>query len=298
MTTCRALLPVALALTLSISPRVNAGAGFNDGDFTTYNWAAVKIQDTTALQNAGFDDGEILAGGVGGGAYRSNSFSFSFNGTSTNQGILIGNTNNGMIYSPAISGAINSISFGIAASQSASGQSPVVSIGLLLLQSNIYYTNQLQMVVPGGWANVKESLPQMAADFTQVGPAEPVNPDFTTNGAPILFGYATAASLSSGSPGVITGTIGADGFVLTISNTPGMPRFISSQAVNATNLSVTLSGLAAGESVTWLVSTNLTGWSTNNPNPTSSATATNGTFTVTNSAFPAAPKWFLRALVQ
>jgi hypothetical protein len=275
---------------------VIAGAGFNDGDFTTYAWASVKLQDTTSGQNAEAGAGEAPTGGYQGGAYRSNSFSFSFNGAATNQGILIGNTNSGMVYSPAVSGAINSINFGIAANESVSVGTTVVSIGLLLLQSNIYYTNQLQEVAAGSWANLKESSPLLAADFTRVGSSEPVNPDFTTNGAPIQFGYATAASLSSGTAGLITGTIGADDYQLSISNTPGGLRFTSQQPANATNLSVTLSGLAAGENITWLVSTNLAVWSTNNSN--SSATGTNGAFTVTNSIYPAARDWFLRALVQ
>ena len=295
MSTCRALLPVALALALSVCPRVCGGAGFNDGDFTTYPWTAVKIQDTTALQNAGFSAGEMLTGGIGGGAYRSNSFSFSFNGSPTNQGIIIGNLSSNIMYNPAISGAINSItSFGIAANYSPSTGAPAVYVGLLLLQGGAYYTNHFQPI--GGFGiPIKESSPQLATDFTRVGSSGPANPDFTTNGGPIEFGYITAASLASGASATIAGTFGVDQFALTIANTPVMPRFTSQQAANATNLLVTLSGLAPGESITWLVSTNLVDWPTNNP--AGSATGTNGTFTVTNSVYPAAQDWFLRALV-
>lgn len=297
MTTCRALLPVALAFALSISPRVNAGAGFNDGNFTTYTWTAVKILDTTAGQTAAFNAGEAPTGGLGGGAYRSNSFSFSYNGTATNQGIVIGNLSGGVTYSPAISGPINAItSFNLAADASFSGGAPVLSVGLLLFQGGIYYTNQFQGI--GGFGNpVKETSPQLATAFTRVGSSGPANPDFSTNGGPIEFGYIAAASLSSGaSPAAITGSIGADSFQLSISNTPGMPRFTGQQAANHTNLLVSLSGLAAGESITWFVSTNLVVWSIDNP--PSSAAGTNGTFTVTNSVYPGAPNWFLRAQVQ
>jgi hypothetical protein len=80
--------------------------------------------------------------------------------------------------------------------------------------------------------------------------------------------------------------------------TPSTPQFTSQQPANATNLSVTLSGLFLGESITWLVSTNvatLAAWPTNS---TSSAVGTNGTFTVTNTVYPGAPNWFLRAQVQ
>jgi hypothetical protein len=153
--------------------------------------------------------------------------------------------------------------------------------------------------VAASWANLKEPPPFLAADFTPVGSSGPANPDFTINGGAIELGYVTAASLSSGaSPQAIAGSIGADYFVLTISNTPTMAQFSGQQPANGTNLLVTLSGLAAGETITWLVSTDLADWSTNNPSPTSTAAGTNGTFTITNSVYPAAPNWFLRALVQ
>lgn len=304
MTTSRALLPLALACALSLSPRLNAGAGFNDGDFTTYNWTPLLLQDTTAGQTASFTAGDQTKGGFGGGAYHFNSFNFSYNGSPTNQGIIIGNLSSNVTYNPSVSGAINAISgFGIAASNTVSGGVATISIGLLLmqtnltLQTNLYYTNQLQPT-SGAWNQVKEQSLQVAADFTQVGSSGPVNPDFSTNGGAIQFGYVTVASLSSGSATAITGALGVDDFQLSISNTPSMARFTSQQAANATSLSVTLSGLAPGETITWLVSTNLVSWSTNNPHPTSAAANTNGAFTVTNSAYPSAPNWFLRALVQ
>jgi hypothetical protein len=164
-----------------------------------------------------------------------------------------------------------------------------------LLQTNIYYTNQLQGTA-GSWNQVKEQSLQFATAFTRVGSAGPLNPDFTTNGGTIQFGYVTAASLSSGSTTTITGTLGVDDFQLSISNTPSMPRFTGQQPAYATNLLVTLSGLAAGETITWFVSTNLAAWSINNP--PNSATNTTGTFTVTNSVYPGASNWFLRAQVQ
>ena len=77
-----------------------------------------------------------------------------------------------------------------------------------------------------------------------------------------------------------------------------MPLFIRQQTANATNLSVTLTGLAFGESITWLVSPDMMTWSTNYPNPTSIAAGTNGTFTITNWVYPRAPIWFLQTLVQ
>ncbi len=52
----------------SLLPRMSAGSQFNDGDFTTYIWTAVKTRDTTASQaagqTAGFDVGEALTGGI------------------------------------------------------------------------------------------------------------------------------------------------------------------------------------------------------------------------------------------
>jgi hypothetical protein len=304
MTNCRALLPVALALALSISPRLNAGVGFNDGDFTTYMWTALKIQDTTAGQTANFTVGDQLTGGFGGGIYRSNSFSFSYNGSETNQGILIGNLSTNITYSPSVSGAINAITgFGIAASNSVSSGAALVSIGLLLMQTNpvlqtsVFYTSPL-LGTSGSWIQLKEPSLLLATDFTRVGSSGPISPDFSTNGGPIEFGYVTAASLSTGSANAVTGMLGADDFQLSISNTPSMPRFISQQADGPASLSVTLAGLAPGETITWLVSTNLVSWFTNNPNPTSAAADVNDTFSITNSAYPAAQCWFLRALVQ
>jgi len=306
MTTRHALLPVALALALSNSPSAYAGAfTFNDGNFTNYTWTAAKIQDTTAGQTAGFSTGEVPAGAYNGGPYRTNAYTFSYNGTATNQGIIIGNISSQTAYSPDVSGAIDAITgFGIAGVSSASGGAPAISIGLLLMQTNlalhtnIYYTNSSYS--PAGLGNqFKDQTPKLAADFTRIGSSGPMNPDFTTNGGTIEFGYFTTASLSSGiSPAAITGTIGADYFALSISNTPSAPWFTSQQAANATNLTVTLTGLFLGESITWLVSTNLTnpaGWTTNS---TSAAPGTSGVFTVTNSAFPTAPIWFLRAQVQ
>jgi hypothetical protein len=305
MTPYRALMPVALAFAISITPRLIAGPAYNDGDFTTYNWTAVKIQDTTAGQTAAFGAGGMATGGDEvGKAWRANSFAFSYNGSPTNQGILIGNLSTNVVYSPAVSGAINSISsFDIAATSSVAAGAPglTLSVGLLLLQNGSYFTNQL-INVGSIWNNPKVALSFSATDFTLAGSAGPLNPDFSTNGAAIEFGYVAAASVSTGaSPAGILGTIGADDFVLTISNTPAMPMFTSQQAANGTNLSVTLSGLAFGESITWLVSTNLTntgGWSTNYPNPTSTAGGTNGSFTITNWIYPSSPVWFLRALVE
>src|ERR1039458_8345400 len=130
MIICRALLPVALAMALSISPRLQAGSlQFNDGNLATYTWTAVKIQDTTDGQTAAFNAGETPTGGINGGAYRSNSFNFSYDGGPARQGILIGNLSTNITYSPAISGAISSITgFGIAASNSVSGGTPELSI--------------------------------------------------------------------------------------------------------------------------------------------------------------------------
>jgi len=300
---------------MSVSSRVFAGAGYNDGNFTNYTWTAVEIQDTTDGQTGGFTAGEVPTGGVAGGAYRSNSFSFDSSGSPFNQGILIGNTNSAMVYSPAISGPINSITFSIAASLLSSSfvdtgllspqdsraepkiKAPLtVQVGLLLLQNGLYYTNQLQNPTGFGFP-IKEFTPQLASDFTQVGSLEPANPDFTASGAPIQFGYVIAASYASSSPATITGAVGVDQFFLSIDNTP-MPQFISEQPANAASMAVTLTGLAFGENITWLVSTDLLSWSTNFPSPTSTAADTNGTFTITNFVNPAARVWFLRALVQ
>jgi hypothetical protein len=74
-----------------------------------------------------------------------------------------------------------------------------------------------------------------------------------------------------------------------------MARFTSQQAVGGTNIQVALAGLAPGENVVWLVSTNLVDWPTNNPS--AFATGTNGTYAVTNSVYPGAATWFLRALI-
>lgn len=300
---------------MSVSSRVIAGAGYNDGDFTTYTWTAVEIQDTTDGQTGGFTAGEVSTGGVAGGAYRSNYFSFVSSGSPLNQGILVGNTNSAMVYSPAISGPINSITFSIAASLlSASSmntglllpqdshaepknKAPLsVQVALLLLQNGLYYTNQLQTPLGFGFP-IKEFAPQLASDFTQVGSLEPANPDFTASGAPIQFGYVIAASYASSSPATITGAVGLDQFDLSIDNTP-MPQFISEQPADAASMAVTLTGLAVGESITWLVSTDMLDWSTNFPSPTSTATDTNGSFTITNLVNPAAQVWFLQALVK
>jgi hypothetical protein len=293
MTHYRALLPVALALATSFSPRAFAGAGFNDGNFETYTWTAVKILDTTA--GSTFSAGEVPSGGVGGGAYRSNSFSFTYSGTPLSQEIIIANTNNGMTYSPAVSGPINSIySFSILANYWPGAGAPVTDVGLLLVQNGTFYTNQLTAIA-GFNTPYKNTTPQYATDFIRVGSSgASVNPDFSGSGAPIQFGCVITASLSSGSPATISGVAGVDDYSLSISNTPIMPLFTSQQSSSATNLLVTLSGLANQENITWMVSTNLTNWFTNNP--TSQAVATNGTFTVTNWISPA-PTWFLRALV-
>ena len=72
---------------------------------------------TLYAKECGSCHGDQLTGGFGGGIYRSNSFSFSYNGSETNQGILIGNLSTNITYSPSVSGAINAITgFGIAAS--------------------------------------------------------------------------------------------------------------------------------------------------------------------------------------
>jgi len=296
MTIRRFVLPATLALSLLASISVRAGAQFSDGDFTTYSWTSLKLLDTTVGGAATFNAGEVAAGGASGGAFRSNSFSFNFNGTLTNQGIVIANLSTNVVYSPSVSGSIvNITSFSIAAAATSSIGAPVVSVGLLLLQNGVYFTNHFQGI--GGYGNpVKESSPQLASAFVRVGSSGPLNPDFSTNGGTIEFGYIASAYQASGSATGVIGTIGADLYALSISNLPVAPQFTGQQATNGTNLLVSLNGLATGESITWYVSTNLTSWTVDNP-PTS-ALDTNGTFIVTNSVYPLAPVWFLRAQVQ
>lgn len=296
MTIRSALLPVALASALSLSQQLLAGVKFNDGDFTTYHWTASKILDTTTGQTGSFSAGEALTGGYGGGAYRSNQFSFQYDGSGANQGIIIGNLTTNMIYSPSVSGPLIHVTYAIGASNvtAVTPGTASVNMGLLLLQSNVYYTKFSTDGIVGNWNNVgKDEGALVASQFSRVGPSGPAFPDFSTNGAPIEFGYATTASLSSGSAATVSGAFGADNFSLSMSNTP-TPVFISEQ-LNQTNAVFTLTGLAPGEQITWLTSTNLVSWSTNS---VTAATATNAVFTLTNVVNSSAKSLMLRALVQ
>ena len=213
MTTYRALLLFALACLMSICPRVHAGPGFNDGDFTTYTWTAVKIQDSTATQNATFSAGELFSGGfTGNEAYLSNSFSFSYNGTETNQGIVIGNLCESFTYTPSISGAINSISsFDIASIYSISTGAPGLSLSIGLVLCRTATSTRTNF-----WASSRLVQPEGAVVLCGNGLCAsrfqgPVNRDFSTNGNTIEFGFVASASLSSGtSPATISGSIGAD----------------------------------------------------------------------------------------
>ncbi len=198
--------------------KVNATL-FKDAEFADSNWTTTKIYDTTAAGNATAVAVQQSTGGDP-GAYRKTTQTWTGGATAStaSMGLEAAHLHSLAFHDPAQAGAIDHVDFSfdvIIVSQQ--GAMPGIAI-LPLLKQNGYYYQVWDDSSTTAWTH-KTFTGLTASDFINANAANsagPLNPDFSTNGAPIQFGYGTANGSGAAVP--ITTLSGIDNWnvVLTL----------------------------------------------------------------------------------
>lgn len=221
---------LTVMLVLALAPALQAGMIYSDGTFNNSDW-------TTTTFVYGGTPGNVTAGQVGSGgnpgAFRS--ITNALSGGQSDYAEIDGfHINLSAMYNPGISGAITSLSYsedaeGIAHSDNISNFDQ--GTGIALLQAGRFYT--AKGVGPGYtftpnssgvWQHIEFS--GLTADnFQEEGPPFTTNssrPDFSANGAPIVFGFIRADSSgpTGGSYNAFYVTAGIDNWTVTVEQVP------------------------------------------------------------------------------
>ncbi|MBS0191951.1 MAG: dockerin type I repeat-containing protein [Phycisphaerales bacterium] len=175
--TCAAL--ALAAMTLGIPPqiaRADHAQPFTEGTFANTDWTVTNFGNRTATVTQ-------VAGGLSGTARQ---VTHPLNGTSNVQACHLYNSAQ---LNPA-NGAIQSLDFSIQAKFISGVGVNGHQVGLALIQSGVCYrAGSVATGTSGNW--VQLSLSGLtSADFTRFD-GQPGNPDFSTSGAPISFGFRT-----------------------------------------------------------------------------------------------------------
>jgi len=211
---------VALAFAAIAAGASNAGTiTYSDGTFLNSNWTNSIIADTATGGASTSSALQIISGGNP-GEYRRDSFVFKY-GAHPPELVRIGDMLSGATFNPTASGAINSISFSLDYNLlQQSGGSPGTNVGLVMLQGSNYYSSQTMQTffTQGTWTTF--SLTGLnASNFTKIAGAGAANPDFSTSGAPIQFGYAITLGAGSGGATTISTLQGIDNFSVPVNYT-------------------------------------------------------------------------------
>ena len=175
-TTCACL----AVISFNSSAAIVADTEFNDTD-----WSSTKVIDTTAGSSATSTNTQQLSGGNP-GAYRQTihdwavtvdgvniEFAHLFTPTSYNLGSL---------------GAINALVFDMDAKVDLAPQVNAIGFRFLVEQDGTFYASDSTAILVGtGWNDISATLSE--PDFVVLGGVG--NPDFSTAGSPIRFGYVT-----------------------------------------------------------------------------------------------------------
>jgi hypothetical protein len=174
--------------------------GWSDADFADANWTTTKIYDTTAASDATVTATQQTSGGNP-GAFRKTTQQWT-GGNGVSAGLEAAHLLSSTIHDPARDGAIDHVDFSfdvIVISQQ--GGTAGVAIFPLLVQNGVYF-QYYDAGNPVVWTH-KTFSGLTATDFVNASAGArtgPLNPDFSSSGALIQFGYATANGSATGVP--------------------------------------------------------------------------------------------------
>ncbi len=161
-----------------------AQVSYSDTNFANANWSASKVFDSTPGASATFSSTQVAAGGNP-GFFREDTITL-------NGGVItVAHLNQGAVYNPAGGGILTvSWAFDVRGDTSLSGAP--IGYDFVLQQGGLYYRDGAVSGTGLGssWQPFANGS-LTAANFTLLN-GQPGNPDFSTTGAPIQFGYAVS----------------------------------------------------------------------------------------------------------
>ncbi|MBC7836068.1 MAG: hypothetical protein H7Y88_13360 [Phycisphaerales bacterium] len=179
------------ALALGLAAGTAGAQDFNDGGFNPGDWATGEVMDTTFQGLATFTVELLPAGGVP-GANREVNHTLLGSGA-----LIVGHMRNGAVYDPATQGAIESVTTAYDIMLTSFTPGPGTNYGLVVRQNNVnYLQTSPNLAINFTWTHFETSL--VFTNFTRIGNAGPVRPDFSASGAPIQFGYYSSNSSTGG----------------------------------------------------------------------------------------------------
>jgi len=202
---------------------------FSDGAFNPPDWTASKILDTTSGASATFSAFQATSGGTP-GSYRGVDMTFN------NGSIMVAHLSN-FVYTPSSQGAITTIDYSYDLLQT-NPPSPgaQVAYGPLIFQNNTYYVccltpgeasaSSADLVTAGGWKHfgrnglTASSFSNGFGGIPLFGPG-PAQPDFSSTGGSIRFGYYSANSSTA------TTHSGIDNYSVNVNNAAPESRILS-----------------------------------------------------------------------
>ncbi|HYE03223.1 MAG TPA: hypothetical protein VD963_08300 [Phycisphaerales bacterium] len=175
-------LGVALTATTALAQAVS----FTEGDWSS-QWSSAEVMDTTFGGQANF---VLSVPAVGGNPGQFRAVTQTLLGSGA---LVVAHTRNGATYTPSSQGSINSlhVSFDIILLSSTPG--PGTNYGLLIQQGGAtYLQTSASLANNTGWTHVDLTL--VPGQFTKIAGSGPNQPNFTSTGGTIQFGYYTANS--------------------------------------------------------------------------------------------------------
>ena len=137
-------------------------------------------------------------------------------------------------WTPSISGEIVSLDMGVDAICFDGGTSNAVGFGLVLVQDAVrYYGPSYTALTASGWRTDLQLTGLVAADFVGMS----ANPDFSSTGSEIAFGFYTSNGTQSGTP--ISSSSGADNFAVALTVIPACAGDINGDGLtNASDFTI------------------------------------------------------------
>jgi hypothetical protein len=172
---------------------------WSDADFADANWTTTKVYDTTTAGDATITATQQTGGGNPGTFRETTQHWTGSSGVSS--GLEAAHLLSSAIHDPARDGAIDHIDMSfdvIVISQQ--GGTPGIATFPLLKQNGAYFQH-FDAGNPVVWTH-KTFSGLVASDFVNASAAGtgPLNPDFSSSGAPIQFGYGTANGSATSVP--------------------------------------------------------------------------------------------------
>ena len=220
---CQSL--ILFTVILFAAAPIEAGTiSFFDGTFNNSNWNDTKILDPGGT--ASFTAFQVGSGGNPGSFQQTNQ-------TLNQTPIGVSHLNPGFTYNPAVQGAITSINVSSDQIEFSPLAGFEVVYSILIFQNSTYYIAALDNLNQSSWTNFSFTG-LTASDFTSAfngftlpGPG-PAEPNFSSTGAPIEFGFFSG-NTSIGS--LFNTSSGIDNLSITL-NTQSVPEPVSVMLLN------------------------------------------------------------------